>query len=36
MKKTFLISVAALFLAMGTTQATEDGCAVVKKTPDGF
>ena len=36
MKKLFLSGVAALFLATGTAHATEDGCAVVLKTPDGF
>ena|SRR6516165_889215 len=36
MKKLFLTSIATLFLVTGTAHATEDGCAVVLKTPDGF
>jgi hypothetical protein len=36
MKRLFLTSVAALFLATGAAHATEDFCAVVLKTPDGF
>jgi len=36
MKKTLLTGIAALFLATGTAQATEDFCIVVTKTPDGF
>jgi len=31
-----LTGIAALFLATGAAQATEDSCAVVKRTPDGF
>ena len=36
MKKTLLTGIVALLLATGTAHATEDGCAVVLKTPDGF
>jgi len=31
-----LTGIAALFLAMGTAHATEDGCSVVLRTSDGF
>src|SRR5262249_10265488 len=36
MKKLLLTGIAALFQATGAAHATEDGCAVVLKTPDGF
>jgi hypothetical protein len=34
--RALLAGVAVLFLATGTAHATADGCAVVKRTPDGF